>query len=267
MIIYSPFLSNRKLMDSRIQKDTVVSLTTFSKRIKKVSYTIESILAQKIQPERLILWIYEGDCSNFDNLPRSLKSQSKRGLEVQFVTEDLGPHKKYFYSMKKFPNKSIITVDDDVIYHKDVLNRLILFHQKFPGLIIANRVRKIRFINGSPISYKFWSHAKNSGESMDYLPIGVAGVLYPPNSLYKDWTQSEIFMNLAPYADDLWLKVMSLLNKRKVYYTAYPKNHREILNTQEHSLSKINAGELRNDNYFTNIISYYNLKPFDFKDM
>lgn len=267
MFFYSPFLSNRKLMDSRIQKDIIVSLTSFSNRLKKVSYTVESIFAQKIQPERLILWVYEGDCSNFDNLPRSLKAQSKRGLEVQFINEDLGPHKKYYYSMKKFPNKSIITVDDDVIYHKDVLNRLIYFHKKFPDLIIANRVREIRFINGSPISYKFWNHARNSGESMDFLPIGANGILYPPNSLYNDWNQSKLFMSLAPYADDLWLKVMSLMNKRTVYFTGYLKNHREILNTQEHSLSKINTGELRNDYYFTNLINYYNLKPFDFKDL
>ena len=38
------------------------------------------------------------------------------------------------------------------------------------------------------------------------------GVLFPPHSLYQDTTNSKLFLELCPKADDIWLWAMAALN-------------------------------------------------------
>ena len=52
------------------------------------------------------------------------------------------------------------------------------------------------------------------------------GVLYPPNSFYKDILREDLFCELAPYADDIWFWVMALVHNRKIRVV---KNHNRNL--------------------------------------
>ena len=41
--------------------------------------------------------------------------------------------------------------------------------------------------------------------------------MYPPDSLYKDVLNENLFMQLAPKADDIWFWAMALLNNTKIH--------------------------------------------------
>src|SRR5690606_22827294 len=72
--------------------EVVVSLTSFPARINTVWLVIESLLRQKVKPDKLILWLSKDQFSSIDVLPKRLKSQILRGLEIRFVEGDLRSH-------------------------------------------------------------------------------------------------------------------------------------------------------------------------------
>ena len=115
MIFFHPLLSTRKLKSTRVEKDLVVSFTSYKQRINYCPYVIESILAQKVQPEKIILWLSKKDFKNDSSLPKRLKKQIKKGLDIRFIERDLGPHTKYYYAFKSLKSKNILTIDDDII--------------------------------------------------------------------------------------------------------------------------------------------------------
>jgi hypothetical protein len=53
------------------------------------------------------------------------------------------------------------------------------------------------------------------------FPTGVGGILYPPKCFYKDITNRELFMKLAPQADDIWLWAMAIINEKFVDESPY----------------------------------------------
>lgn len=54
---------------------------------------------------------------------------------------------------------------------------------------------------------------------MDLVATGNSGVLYPPNVFNPEIFNKNVFMERAPYADDLWLKVMELYSGISVVLT------------------------------------------------
>ena len=259
-IYYSPFLSLRKLKKSRTQKDLIVSFTSFSKRIKYCAYVVESILAQKTQPEKIVLWLSKSEFLDKE-LPKNLKKLKNRGLEIEFVEEDLGPHTKYFYAFKKYSEKTIITVDDDIIYPKDMIGDLLnKFYATDQKYIVASLAREIKINNDKLTKYNEWNHNYNHKYASHLnLALGVYGVLYPPKSLYSDWSNTKLIKLLSYKADDIWLKFMELINNKKVIsLNKSIKRFRSIIFSQSVSLSSQNVLNSRNDEYIQKLLNHYN---------
>ncbi len=80
----------------------MVSLTSYGTRIGRVAYAIESIAAGTARPRRLVLWL--DDPTRFAARPAALRRLERRGLEVR-LTENLGPHTKYFPSLAAGPRR------------------------------------------------------------------------------------------------------------------------------------------------------------------
>ena len=70
----------------------------------------------------VVLTIYKDDTQNIPDDIRTLEKQGK--VEVIVVEENLRPHLKYYYAMQKYPDDIIITIDDDNIYEKDCIAKL-----------------------------------------------------------------------------------------------------------------------------------------------
>lgn len=240
---------NNSLIDDRI----IVSLTSISPRIKNLRYVIESILRQSVRPKKIELWLSIKDFPNkFFDLPNSLVKLTKYNLQINFIAEDIGPHKKYFYSMKSNSKSIIVTIDDDVIYPDKMIESLIMSYNQNNDSIHCNISRIIDF--NKP--YNTWGRNRKSGCGNSIIPIGVGGVLYPENTLIKETFSKSKFMELCPYGDDLWLRFMAAKSGTKICQTKLFSPLITLPGSQKIALHRTNINERRNDTYIKNLIDF-----------
>jgi len=251
---------HKKILDG-----VIVSLTSFPARIDSVWVTIETILRQTHSPEKIILWLADTQFESLEKLPKRLLEQQNRGLEIKFC-DDLGSHKKYYYSMKTYPDHIVITVDDDTFYPEDLVENLMYTHQKYPDTICCNIAHTITTEKGEILPYKKWtSEADGYLNPSHYLvPIGCEGVLYPPRCLNEDVFDMKKIKELCPLADDLWLKAMATLNGVKaVKNQSVSITYANLVSSKMGSLNKINVDQNMNDKQIESIIKKYpKLKEF-----
>lgn len=252
-------MKKNKLQDNRSNnKRIIVSLTSFPARINRLWLVVETLMRQSIKPDMIILWLSNKQIDKMESLPKRLLKLQQRGLIIRFVNEDIRSHKKYFYALKEYPNDIIITVDDDVFYQSNILESLITTHKNNPNVICANHARLFQVDKNEQLKYSnFNSVTAINSKSEKYIQIGIGGVLYPPNSLYKDVLNKELFMCLAPMADDLWLYSMARLNGNIIYKTSYKGIYLPVININNINLSDSNCGNNGNDIQMKNIRDYY----------
>ncbi|MGJ5642186.1 glycosyltransferase family A protein [Formosa sp. S-31] len=236
-----------------------VSLTTIPSRIKTLHITIRSLLNQNVLPEKIILWLNN---SFINNIPPQLEKLIGSTFEIKFSPYTFS-HRKLIHSIENFPDKIIITCDDDLIYHPNSLHQLYHEHLKNPEVIIGNRCRKMSFDNnGKPLPYLQWPFIEKTtpGEKL-LMPVGAFLVLYPPNVLDKRFNDVELINKLSPKSDDLWFKTTALLNNtlsitpEKVAPEPVP-----IIGSQKISLKSVNNKLDYKRVQWEQIIKYFNFK-------
>ncbi len=210
------YLRNRWSRESALDPSgPVLSLTTHSHRLKRVFYTIESIAMGGRKPCRMILWLSdEESCSN---PPATLKRLMSRGLEIR-LTEDLGPHTKYYpyIDSEHDPVAPLVTADDDMIYFRPWLMQLIRSYESDSSAIHCFRVHRIGIRDGLLMPYNEWLPCKDVQPSHCNFITGVSGVIYPPGFLKYLRQQGRAFTQLCPCADDIWLSVNALRARFKI---------------------------------------------------
>lgn len=238
----------------------IVSLTSFPARINLVWISIECILRQTFKPDMIILWLskdqFEGKI-----LPENLLELQKRGLTIKFCNGDLKAHKKYLYSMRDFPDCNIITLDDDLYYDEYLLERVVQLHSQNPDYICANRAHQMKISDGKIVPYKNWKR-RITTEHPSHLNFstGGAGTLYPPNFLVDTTFNEKLIKELCLNADDVWLKVMSILSNKKVITNKfYSKNLISISKTQRVKLVTHNVQSGGNDVQLNTLIEYFKI--------
>ena len=239
----------------------IVSLTTYPARTQKVQWTLKSLLNQTATIDRLILWL-AGEQYPQEIIPDEIKQYIPYGLEVRFC-DDLRSHKKYYYTMLENPDVIVITVDDDVIYPEDTVEKLIRAHEKFPNAVICNQGRLIRIVNGDFAQYRKWTvNIPSSLNTPGYLvlPVGEGGVLYPPDSVDSEVFNKEGIFSSALTADDLWLKFMSVKKGTKAVTSSKTQRAPSEVSAKESSdtaLNKQNVSGGQNDNVINNLKKQY----------
>ena len=165
-----PGITQNKLCNEEV----VVSLTTYGRRLLGVSSTIESIMQGSVKPNRICLWIDES-LKNI-TFPQTLLNQVKRGLEIGFC-KDIGPHTKLVPTLAKYPEASIITIDDDAIYDYDLVETLVSSHIAHPKCIVTKRVGRLVLEPTESQGYKAqWGGVNNRYEpSLLHKQSGVGG--------------------------------------------------------------------------------------------
>jgi len=90
--------------------------------------------------------------------------------------------------------------------------------------------------------------------------------LYPPNSLYVDVLNAEIFKKYCFLADDIWLNVMARLVGTLVAKSEYISNYLPIIYRNNITLNSINISEGFNDMQLKSLREYciinYGTDPF-----
>lgn len=240
----------------------IVSLTTFPPRIHLVYMTIYSLLTQSLKPNKIILYLANEQFPNHEaDLPETLLALKKNGLEIAWC-EDIKSYKKLVPVLQSYPNDVIITADDDIIYPNNWLEKLLNAHIKNPKIIFAHRVHQITFNEKNEINpYLKWNLCVKKPEASSLLlPTGGAGVLYPPHSLYIDVSNKNLFMNLAPRADDLWFFAMAKLQGTSINLVSDPIKEEELITTLTRTLRKQSLfaeNKTQNDTQLQAIMTHY----------
>ena len=262
-VVYT-LLPKRKLVCGESYPRVIVSLTSYGRRVSHtLKYPVMSMLVQTKRPDKIVVWLDDDNYSEF-NLPSSLRKFIKYGVEVCFCS-DIRSYKKLVPSLGKYPDDIIITIDDDLIYRRKTLECLLAKHKEYPDSIICTSGHVPVFDANGLLPYKEWQMYLNRTDSKLVFPLGGTGTLYPPHSLYKDTTNSSLFMNLSPKADDVWFWIMALLNGRMVRLAESGPmfRHLDLLYQFTHkqsSLMEDNVGGNMNDIQITAVFSHYGIE-------
>ena len=190
------------------QKKVIVSLTSFPAAIIYAKDAIHSILVGNTLPDKLVLYLTFSQFKD-GKVPLELTNLANSNplFEIRNYSEDIRSYRKLIPAVKDFPNDIIVTIDDDVRYHKNMLRDLLFLHKQIPNAIIANRAKKIK-LNAPYRQWKKyrWYHFlfKKLNYNFKNIHTGVGGVLYPPNSLNEEMLHSNEFKEITPTADDIW---------------------------------------------------------------
>lgn len=248
----------------------IVSLTSYPAAIPYAAGPVKSILNGNVLPDKIVLYLTASQFSNGGGegkIPSELLSLAENEplFEIRHYESetDIRSYTKLIPALKDFPNDLIVTIDDDVLYHKNMLRDLLRLHKKYPNAIIGHRVRRIK----PGVPYCEWPRYLRLGyifkdlkPRFDNLQTGVGGVLYPPNSLYAQMLDPALFTKIAPTTDDIWFWGAAVANGTKI--AVVPFGHRKPKNTdkpREMSLMKLNisSGKDVNRIVFESILERY----------
>jgi hypothetical protein len=233
----------------------VVSLTSYTPRFKTLGMTLKSLLAQSVKADAVILWIAQEELGQ---LPGDVVALQGDGLTVK-TCADLRSYKKIIPLLQNDNQCFVVTADDDICYHRNWLRGLI--QEYVPGRkeVICARAHRIRLgQDGLPLPYNQWEYqVPAKGPSTHLFPTGVAGVLYSPGIFYPDVTRVDLFRELCPTNDDIWLYWMANLNGA-VCRKVGPRNHPPVwLSSQNITLAEINVHQCGNDIQIKRMIAHY----------
>jgi hypothetical protein len=218
-----------------------VSMTTHGHRLELAFYALESIASGDVKPARLILWL--SDQATCARPPETLQRLAQRGLEIRH-TEDVGPHTKYFPYLEgaRTPGVPLVTADDDTLYPRDWLRRLLAAYAEAPAVIHCFRARRMLVRDGRFQPYSVWPVCKDTRPSHCNFITGVSGVIYPPEYLDFLHRQGSAFQVCCPHADDIWLTANAIRGGVKVAQVdAHPHHFPAVLGTQHQRLFDINV--------------------------
>ncbi len=267
-IYYSCYLrlkSAGSLVKNKTEIPVIVSLTSIPERLGSLDLVIKSLLNQdKLLPSKIVLWLHD---SLKNKLPKRLSNLQGAFFEIKY--SDLKcSHRKLIHSLKEYPDTSIITCDDDLIYKEDWLSKLYQEHLKYPKDIIGNTTTQIKInTDGTYKPFVDWRIVDENQPSNRLLPIGAWGIFYPVNAMPVQIHDVDLFMTLAPKADDLWFKAMALTNNIISRQSSNkPAEPIPIIGSQKVSLKGENIKKNKNEVQWLALSKFFKLDEILLKD-
>lgn len=247
------------------QPKVIVSLTSFPAAIPFAIQAIQSIMEGSVKPDKIVLYL---TFSQFPDgkIPQELQELSNKNpvFEIRDYQEDIRSYRKLIPALKDFPDTIIVTIDDDVWYHENMLRDFLHLHQQIPGAILAHRAKRLKL----NIPYRKWKKyrwysflTKKLHFNFRNIQTGVGGVLYPPHSLNAEMIDSGAFKEIAPTTDDIWFWAAAVANGTKVVPFPFGRHNkpRGLKKPRELSLKTVNfkTGIDLNRSAFEKILEKY----------
>lgn len=243
----------------------IASLTSYPPRIGTVNVAIQSLLAQHCLPDLIVLWLCEDEFPNREkDLPPQLLHQLAGDVQLRWVKRNLKPHKKYFWAFQEFADDIVITFDDDLVYHNDLIAELMASYERFPRAISATRTHLITFDeDGRRNPYPEWVYEAPHFDprlvgipSMQLFATTGAGTLFPPHLMPPETLDADAIERLCPTADDLWMKAMQLMRGIPVVASSTNQLLTYIPDTQGVALCHVNTEQGKNSEIFEDVLAH-----------
>lgn len=266
----------------------IVNLTTTRQRFYLLRYTLVSLVEQTLRADKILVWLSEEPylrdkgMAGFDYaecLEEWMPDYKEKGIEIRH-TKNTGPYRKLIPCLREAKDDDVlVTADDDIIYRRDWLSRLIKeFYTSGGDKAVAARVRKIRRnVLGVIQSYVCWRVVtERSFLSEDYVITFGAGAVLRKSFFRTQDIENNDFVFISPTADDLWYT--KLLNNNGVSVICAPSiikclhfiNHADGLDNNNlpslngfwvrvvfHLLARLGFKTCNNDYFFDSIRGYF----------
>ena len=213
----------RVLASAFIENQPVyISITTISQRISHLAQTVKSIIFGDIVPTHIYIMISKESYLHDKGVPSSKVPHELRDFMQSYpvsiiYTNNIGPHRKLLPVLSKYWNDDcvIITLDDDVIYHRNTLLELIkAYVASGRNSVVALRSHRIGFCsyNKSTIlsTYKYWPTISYGTREMLLLPTGTGGILYRPD-FFHEIVFDKQFIALTKTGDDIAFRLACII--------------------------------------------------------
>lgn len=252
----------------------IVSLTSYPARLHALHLSIMSIMEQSIKADKIILWLKKAEFVNINNIPAALKTLQEFGLSIDWIDENTRSFAKLIPCKEKYPDAIIVTIDDDILYHKNCLEQLYKTHLDNPTYIIGYNGMILSKENAHSLNSFFTmsEHTEILGQTLSIYNIpspnnflqGNGGILYPPHSLHEDLFLHDRYKELCPHADDIWFNAMAILGNTPRYIIKSDEvlPFRTIGGIQKTGLHLINLVGKQNDVQFKKVFDYYYLYQY-----
>lgn len=238
----------------------VVVMTTTASRIASVWAAIESIGAGTDRPQRLVLWL---DDPALSELPTSLQRLERRGLEVRRVDPGLRVHTKWWPYVQGSSEHRLpmVTSDDDQLYPRLWLRRLLEHAQRHPGCVVAHRAHRVAVARTGLTRYTDWQPVRSTRPSFGSFGTSVSGQLFPAALLDRLREAGTGFLQLTPEADDVWLYAQAVRAGFRVVQTSTePANYPFVPGSQAGGLYLENVLQEGNDRQLAAVLSAADLE-------
>lgn len=248
------------------KQQIIVSLTSFPAAIPYAAQAVQSILNGSVLPDKVILYLTFSQFGE-SGIPQELQklANDNSRFEIRDYPRDIRSYRKLIPALSDFPDAIIVTIDDDVAYHKNMLRDLLRLHEQMPQAVLAHRAKRMKPDEAYRKWKKYrWYHflLKKIHTSFKNIQTGVGGVLYPPHSLKKEMMNVELFTELAPTTDDIWFWAAGVANDIPVIPVPFGHNKPKGLGKpRKLSLKTVNfkSGIDRNSAALKNIFEKYPL--------
>lgn len=196
----------------------IVSFTTFPARYDYAAVMVSNLLEKQTYRDfHIVMTLFKDD---YAQLGGDLKKLVDGGaLEVIVAEENLCSHLKYYYAMRKYHDKPVITLDDDRVYSPNVIASLVEKHESlsYKSVVsISSPKMKRNYAKTRLVPYGDWCLGsqlmKPNEKSYLAMAEGYGGVLYPENCFDVDGISLDELKSIL-YHDDMYLKVLELRNR------------------------------------------------------
>lgn len=249
-----PQLRNRSRMP---EIPVIASLTSYPPRIGSAWIAIETLLRQSVRPRKLLLVLNEQEFPG-RILPRRIRSQAKRGLEILWLPQNGRSYDKLLPIRNRYPLDTVVTFDDDKFFPPRLLEDLFEASLQNGNSVIGSRgwiIRKSK----SGINYgEGWERAISGARGKTLITPGGNGCLYPPKSLDANVDNLEEALQICPTADDIWFWCAIQKNGTDIVCLGYPP-HRPVRSLRTTvALSAQNESE--NNTQFQRALDFWKIR-------
>jgi hypothetical protein len=186
--------------------EVIISLTTSPKRIAQIKPTLDRIMEQTVLPNAIVLnlpYVFKRNGDKFDTLPEFITSNTL--IKINWC-EDIGPATKILPTRKLYsdPETIIISIDDDILYTKTMIETFLKHSAIFPDVVISSS--SLYIITEPPPGVNNNDIPPNTYFS-EFLE-GFSGVLYKKRTLDLINISDEYILQLPKYcfqSDDFLL--------------------------------------------------------------
>lgn len=224
-IVSNPLI--KKYFDTSIILPVYISLTSIFKNQDILLETLQSIMNQTRLPDKIVLYLSEesyildtGFKDKKITNSNLLKFVDDNSIIVLNWVKNIGSYRKLLPLLKDKWEEDciIITIDDDIIYSRDLIKNLVNDYNKYKCVISYRGFTPD--LDDNLKNFDYLKHKELISKHKYNFPTGIGGILYKPEFFHKTKDlifDENIYLNSCDKQDDIWFYLIRILNDIDCY--------------------------------------------------